>query len=238
MEDAALDEVLTERELEALRFGYQERVTDTHTLESLNYRVLASTFCRCGGGQSSGPGWLNCTTHAYTMSSLQPQPTLAVMAMAERRKRVRLPLEVFAAVRAEVGDGYPVGCRFLSDEIVAWGSGLEDACYFTAADVGMDFLSLSRGGKFDDAKQPKVGWATYPYTGKSGYECMPSYISDAGPWGRNVEPVALIRDSIRKAGHATPVVTAGGIYSFEQAEALLADDKADIVGIASRRWPI
>ena len=28
------------------------------------------------------------------------------------------------------------------------------------------------------------------------------------------------------------MVTAGGIYSFEQAEALLADDKADIVGIA------
>ena len=43
----------------------------------------------------------------------------------------------------------------------------------------MDFLSLSRGGKFDDARQPKVGEAAYPYTGRSGYECMPSYYSDA-----------------------------------------------------------
>ncbi len=52
------------------------------------------------------------------------------------------------------------------------------------ARAGMDFLSLSRGGKFDDAKQPKVGEAAYPYTGRSGYECMPSYYSDAaGPFG-------------------------------------------------------
>ena len=27
--------------------------------------------------------------------------------------------------------------------------------------------------KFDDAKQPGVGQAAYPYTGPSGYECMP-----------------------------------------------------------------
>ena len=33
-------------------------------------------------------------------------------------------------------------------------------CEFARA--GMDFLSLSRGGKFDDAKQPKVGDAAYP----------------------------------------------------------------------------
>jgi tRNA-dihydrouridine synthase len=97
----------------------------------------------------------------------------------------------------------------------------------------MDFLSLSRGGKFDDAKQPRVGAAAYPYTGQSGYECMPAYLSDEqGPWGRNVEPVAKIRASVREAGFTTPIVTAGGIYSFDQAEALLSDEKADIVGFA------
>ena len=97
----------------------------------------------------------------------------------------------------------------------------------------MDFLSLSRGGKFDDAKPPKVGWAAYPYTGQSGYECMPSYISDAqGPFERNVEPVAAIRGAVRNAGFSIPVVVAGGIYSYEQAERLLCDDKADIIGFA------
>ena len=149
--------------------------------------------------------------------------------------RVRLPLEVYHGVRAAVGDDYAVGCRFLSDEIIEAGSDVDDACFFATefARAGMDFLSLSRGGKFDDAKQPKIGWAAYPYTGRSGYECMPAYLSDQqGPWGRNSEPVALLRRAVRDAGFATPVISTGGIYSFEQAESLLAEDKADVVGFA------
>jgi len=97
----------------------------------------------------------------------------------------------------------------------------------------MDFLSLSRGGKFDDAKQPKVGDAAYPYTGRSGYECMPSYFSDAtGPFGRNLGSTARVRAAVRSLGLATPVVAAGGIHSFEQAESVLAGEQADIIGFA------
>ena len=97
----------------------------------------------------------------------------------------------------------------------------------------MDFLSLSRGGKFEDAKQPKVGWSAYPYTGPSGYECMPTAISDAfGPFGRNVAPVAAIRAAVRGAGFSTPMVVAGGISTFEQAEGLLAAGEADIIAAA------
>jgi len=90
----------------------------------------------------------------------------------------------------------------------------------------------------DDAKQPKVGDAAYPYTGRSGYECMPSYYSDAaGPFGRNLESTARIRAAVRQdtqggGGLSTPVVAAGGIHSFEQAEACLASGQADIVGFA------
>ena len=62
---------------------------------------------------------------------------------------------------------------------------------------------------------------------------MPQYISDArGPFGRNVGPAAQIRITVRDAGHATPVVVTGGIHNFEQAEAILADGQADIVGLA------
>ena len=97
----------------------------------------------------------------------------------------------------------------------------------------MDFLSLSRGGKFEDAKQPRVGAAAYPYTGRSGYECMPTAISDArGPFGRNLGAAAEIRAAVRAAGLATPIVVAGGICSFDQAETLLRDGTADIVGAA------
>jgi 2,4-dienoyl-CoA reductase-like NADH-dependent reductase (Old Yellow Enzyme family) len=149
--------------------------------------------------------------------------------------RVRLPLEVYRAVRSATDRDFVVGCRFLTDEICASGSGLDDALFFAEqfASAGMDFLSFSRGGKFDDAKQPKVGWAAYPYTGQSGYECMPSFISDEfGPFGRNVGPVALIRQWLRSEGLQTPCITAGGMHTFCQAESVLERGQADIIGFA------
>jgi dimethylglycine catabolism A len=112
---------------------------------------------------------------------------------------------------------------------------VDEACYFGVelARAGMDFLSLSRGGKFEDAKQPKVGEAAYPYTGQSGYECMPQYISDAqGPFGRNLNATARIRQAVRNQALQTPVVAAGGIYSFRQAEQVLQSGEADIIAAA------
>ena len=237
--DEALEDVLTSRELEALQFGYRERVIDTdNPLIADLPRVLPDLFANAAErAQRAGFDGIELHyAHAYTMASfLSAKNTRTDGYGGGREQRVRLPLEVYHAVRQRVGSDYPVGCRFLSDEIVDGGSHLDDACYFglSFAKAGMDFLSVSRGGKFDDAKQPKVGWAAYPYTGPSGYECMPSYISDEqGPFERNVEPVAAIRQGIRDEGLATPLVVAGGIYSFEQAERLLADDKADIIGFA------
>jgi 2,4-dienoyl-CoA reductase-like NADH-dependent reductase (Old Yellow Enzyme family) len=97
----------------------------------------------------------------------------------------------------------------------------------------MDFLSLSKGGKFEDAQQPKVGQAVYPYTGQSGYECMPTVLSDAtGPFGRSVPLVAAIKRAVNSAGFRTPIVATGGITTFEQAEAILQRGQADIAGLA------
>ena len=148
---------------------------------------------------------------------------------------MRLPLEVFRRVREVVGSNYTVGCRYLSEDCIEDGMGVEDAAWFGVefARAGMDFLSLSRGGKFEDAKQPVIGASAYPYTGPSGYECMPQYISDErGPFGRNVEPALRIREAVRAAGFQTPVVVTGGIHGFDQAEALLREGKADLVGFA------
>jgi tRNA-dihydrouridine synthase len=97
----------------------------------------------------------------------------------------------------------------------------------------MDYLSLSRGGKFEDAKQPRVGWASYPYTGPSGYECMPTVRSDErGPFGRNREAVHAVREAVYAAGCRTTVVLSGGISTFEQAEELLRAGVADIIASA------
>ncbi len=73
----------------------------------------------------------------------------------------------------------------------------------------------------------------YPYTGPSGYECMPTVHSDErGPFGRNVPLAAAIKRAVNAAGFAAPVVTSGGIGTFELAEGILRRGEADIVASA------
>ncbi len=239
LDDEALQRVLSPKEWEDLNHGYRERVTDTHipVIAELPKRLpqLFSDAAR-RAEQAGFDGVELHYAHAYTMASFLSATNIRDDGYGgARENRVKLPLEVYQAVRAATSGQFAVGCRYLSDEIIEGGNRVDDACYFAErfATAGMDFLSLSRGGKFDDAKQPKVGWAAYPYTGRSGYECMPSYISDEqGPFGRNISPVAQIRAHLQAHNLNTPVILAGGIYSFKQAEQLLQDDKADIVGFA------
>lgn len=231
--------VLDARELDELRRGARERVTDTqHEHIRELPRVLPDIFAAAAvrAEQAGFDGVELHYAHAYTMASfLSALNTRDDGYGGARENRVRLPLEVYARVRAAVRPGFAVGCRFLSEDCIDGGNTVADAGYFAVefARAGMDFLSLSRGGKFEDAKQPRIGEAAYPYTGPSGYECMPQYLSDArGPFGRNVEPAARIRAAVRAAGYATPIVVAGGIHSFAQAEAILAAEQADIIAFA------
>src|SRR6476661_6076511 len=187
---------LSDRELESLEFGERERVTDTWLPHIRDLpSVLPGLFSRAAvrAEQAGFDGVELHYAHAYTMASfLSALNQRGDGYGGARAFRARLPLEVFAAVRGAVGDGFVVGCRFLAEECIAGGSTADDAAWFGAefARAGMDYLSLSRGGKFEDAKQPRVGWARYPYTGPSGYECMPTVRSDErGPFGRNREAV-------------------------------------------------
>jgi len=234
-----LEEVLSPRELESLLKGYRERVTDLekpHVRELP--RVLPDLFAAAAvrAKQVGFDGVELHYAHAYTMASF-----LSALNDREdgyggsRENRIRLPLEVYREVRRRTGSDFAVGSRYLSRDCLAGGTEAEDAEYFglELARAGMDFLSISRGGKFEDAKQPKIGRAVYPYTGPSGYECMPTAISDArGPFGRNVSAVAGIRAALRKEGLTTPVVVAGGLSTFEQSEEILQTGQADIVAAA------
>ncbi|MEO7404274.1 MAG: NADH:flavin oxidoreductase [Burkholderiales bacterium] len=237
--EAEVDAILTPREHDELRVGYREQVTDTHLphIAALPETIPALFAQAARRAREAGFDGVELHyAHAYTMSSfLSALNTRADGYGGAREHRVRLPLEVFERVRREVGPDYALGCRYLAEDIVEGGNTIADTTYFGTrfARAGMDFISLSRGGRFEDAKQPKVGQAAYPYTGRSGYECMPQYISDErGPFGRNVEPAARIREAIRGAGYATPVVLTGGIYDFTRAEALLEAGQADIIGFA------
>jgi 2,4-dienoyl-CoA reductase-like NADH-dependent reductase (Old Yellow Enzyme family) len=239
LDDDSLDAILSERDRESLRMGYRERVTDVHLphIAALP-RVLPELFASAAerARDAGFDGVELHYAHAYTMASfLSARNTRSDGYGGSREHRVRLPLEVFHAVRERAGSDYVVGCRFLGDEVIEGGSRIEDAVFFAQrfAETGMDFLSVSKGGKFEDAKQPKVGEAAYPYTGPSGHECMPHVKIDArGPFGRNVPLASAIRRAVREAGYDTPVVAAGGISSPWQAEEILARGDADIVAAA------
>jgi 2,4-dienoyl-CoA reductase-like NADH-dependent reductase (Old Yellow Enzyme family) len=237
--DEVIERVLNERELESLRFGYRERVTDTHLPHVRELpQVLPEIFAAAArrGREAGFDGVELHYAHAYTMAGF-----LSALNDRDdgygglRENRVRLPLEVYRAVRKTVGNDYVVGVRFLGDEVIAGGNRIDDAVYFGVefAKAGMDYLSISKGGKFEDAEQPKLGQAVYPYTGQSGYECMPTTLSDErGPFGRSVPLVGAIKRAVSAAGFTTPIVATGGITTFEQAESILQSGDADIIGMA------
>ncbi|HXL81194.1 MAG TPA: NADH:flavin oxidoreductase [Pyrinomonadaceae bacterium] len=237
--DEVIDRVLDARELESLRFGYRESVTDVDLphVDELP-QVLPEIFAAAArrAREAGFDGVELHYAHAYTMAGFLSALNVRSDGYGgPRENRVRLPLEVYRAVRQQVGDDYVVGARFLGDEVIAGGNRIDDASYFGVefARAGLDFLSISKGGKFEDAQQPKVGQAVYPYTGQSGYECMPTVLSDeTGPFGRSVPLVAAIKHAVNEAGFSTPVVATGGISTFEQAESILRNGQADVVGFA------
>ena len=234
-----VERVLDARQLESLDYGYRERIWDTHLphIRDLPH-VLPGLFAEAGRrARDSGFDGIELHyAHAYTMASFLSRLNVRGDGYGgSRDNRLRLPLEVLRAVRQRVGDDYVVGIRYLGDDVVAGGSDVEDAAWFGVkfAAARVDYLSISKGGRFEDAKQPRVGEAVYPYTGRSGYECMPTVISDErGPFGRNVPLAARIRGAVRDAGLTTPVITSGGIGTFEQAEGILERGEADFVAAA------
>ena len=237
--DEVVERVLNQHELESLRFGYRERVTDTqlpHVRELPE--VLPSIFADAArrGREAGFDGVELHYAHAYTMAGfLSALNDRDDGYGGSRENRVRLPLEVYRAVRQTVGDDCVVGVRFLGDEVISGGNRIDDAVYFGVefAKAGMDYLSISKGGKFEDAEAPKVGQAVYPYTGQSGYECMPTTLSDErGPFGRSVPLVGAIKAAVGAAGFTTPIVATGGITTFAQAESILQSGDADIIGMA------
>ncbi|WP_206992875.1 hypothetical protein [Hyphomonas sp. KY3] len=234
-----LEVLLTPRDFESMTRGFRERVTDTHLphIAELPER-LPPLFAQAAlrAEEAGFDGVELHYAHAYTMASfLSALNTRSDGFGGSRANRVRLPINVFEAVRSAVSDQFIVGCRMLSDECITDGSGQEDARWFAQefARAGMDFISLSRGGKFEDAKEPKVGEAIYPYTGQSGYECMPQIISDeAGPFGRNEAASISLRSHLRGLELETPIIVAGGIHSFEQAERILKQEIGDFAALA------
>jgi 2,4-dienoyl-CoA reductase-like NADH-dependent reductase (Old Yellow Enzyme family)/thioredoxin reductase len=135
--------------------------------------------------------------------------------------RLRFPREILERVRAAVGADFVVGYRHGSDEFVAGGLTVDDAVRI-AEDFArrglVDYLSLSQGNF-------------------ASIEC---HTPD-----RQFRAAGFVdaHARVKRAAGDVPVVTCGRIETPEEAEAILAAGKADVIGlcrtlIADPEWPV
>jgi 2,4-dienoyl-CoA reductase-like NADH-dependent reductase (Old Yellow Enzyme family) len=180
--------------------------------------------------------------HAYTQSSflsLHNRRTDAYGRSLENR--MRMMTETIRAVRSEVGADFPLGIRFDGEECIKDGYTLSDSreMALRMAMLGADWISISAGGKFEDAVH-KPGEPLYPYTGYSGDRCMPS---TNYPDGANIYLAEGIKAYLNARGFGTPVVATGKIRTPELAESILTEGRADLIGmaralLADPDWPL
>ncbi|MGH6671976.1 MAG: NADH:flavin oxidoreductase/NADH oxidase [Xanthobacteraceae bacterium] len=118
--------------------------------------------------------------------------------------RMRFPLEVARAVRAVVPTGTPLGARITGSDWLEGGLTGDDAAALTKAlkEAGLDYVDVSSGNITVDSRPP-----TSP-----GYN------------------VAFAEQVRRESG--LPVRAVGLIVSAKQAEAIVAEGRADMIAMA------
>jgi 2,4-dienoyl-CoA reductase-like NADH-dependent reductase (Old Yellow Enzyme family) len=181
--------------------------------------------------------------HAYTLSSF-------ISLSNERtdeyggalKNRMRLPIAVYEAVRSEAGKDYPIGVRINGEDFTIKGTTLLQSTQVAKklAGLGADYISVSAGSRFEDAPPPPPDTPPDPMSGYSGHRMSPDW------WFPDMTHVYLaepIRHRVRDEGFETPVVTAGKIRTPKQAEQILSEGQADIIGIcrallADPDWPM
>ena len=134
--------------------------------------------------------------------------------------RLRFPLEILAAVRAQVGPDFIVGYRMGVEEFSPGGVTIEESritAVQLTSQAQIDFLSLAQGN-FNTIEE-HLPEAHYPPT---------TYVD--------------LHAQVKAVAGGIPVVTSSRIQTPAQSEAIIAAGKADIVGlcralIADPYWP-
>jgi 2,4-dienoyl-CoA reductase-like NADH-dependent reductase (Old Yellow Enzyme family) len=124
--------------------------------------------------------------------------------------RMRFPLAVFDAVKAAVGDDFPVGYRFSADEEVPDGLHPEETAVLAQEleKRGVAYLSVM-AGSYD-------AYSLSEYREKEKKEAhMVHYAGE-----------------IKRVAPKTPIITAGRIKTPEIAEKILREGTADLIGLA------
>jgi 2,4-dienoyl-CoA reductase-like NADH-dependent reductase (Old Yellow Enzyme family) len=170
--------------------------------------------------------------HAYTLSSFLSKKNKRSDDFGGKslEHRLRVPLLVVNEVRKMIGNDFALGVRFLGEECIKGGYTTAESAIIALrmAQAGVDYISLSAGGKFEDAVH-KEGEVLYPYTGYSGDRCMPPM---EYPDGYNLHMAEAARNQLRNHGLITPVIATGKISTPELAEEVLQNDRADLIGMA------
>jgi len=227
--------------LKLSRSGYRQLVTDL-SLDEI--RTIKTQFIE-GAIRTKEAGfdgvelhYAHCYTLASFLSALSNKRTDTYGRTLEGR--MRLACEILTETREAVGKDFVVGARMNADEFIYGANTLADSIPIALrlAELGLDYLSLSVGGKFEDAI-PQPGRALDPYSGYSGQRAFPWYYM---PTAVNVYLAEAIRKALRAAGHNIPVMTAGKIPTPDIAEEILKAGKADLIGlcrplVCDPEWP-
>ncbi len=217
--------------LKVARSGWRQRIED---LSAEDIETIIGQFgAAAARAREAGYDGIELhSAHAYTLSSFLSRHNRRRDAFSGRTLEGRLAMfgRVMSEVRRQVGSDFPVGVRFLAEEAVKDGYTLEESkrIALRMAQMGADYISLSVGGKFEDAIH-REGHPLYPYTGYSGDRCMPG---DWYPPLPHAHLAAGVKEYINGKGYHVPVISIGKISKPDDAEGLLQSGRADIIGMA------
>ncbi len=216
--------------LKIARSGYRQKVVDL-TLEEVEEIPTLFGNAAYRARQAGFDAVELHFAHAYTMASFLSRHNVRKDGYGgSLKKRLHLAEEVVAAARKAVGDDFVIGARMNGDEFTLGGNSLNQsrAIALRLAEMGLDYISVSAGGKFEDAIS-KEGESLDPYTGYSGHRTMPPKWM---PEKVNVYLASDIKRTINTAGYQIPVITAGRIPTAGVAKHILQNNDADMVAIA------
>jgi len=126
--------------------------------------------------------------------------------------RIKFPLEVLKSVKDVVGD-FPVGYRFLADEWLPNGLKVRESIVLAKSleENGIAYIS-TMGGTYESFFLPEI-------------------IKKSQRPGYMVSLASAVKKAVR-----VPVIAAGRISTPAQAEAILKEKKADLIGLARMLW--
>jgi len=228
--------------LKLSRTGWRQKVEDFKTEELPN--IVNDHVAAAKRALDAGFHFIEVhMAHAYVLASFLSRSNKRTDGYGGNlENRMKLPVEVYQAVRNLVGESYPLGVRINGEDFIIDGNTLAQSTRIARrfTELGADYISVSAGSRFEDAKTPGEGNPLDPMSGYSGHRMSPWHW---WPDGTHVYLAEGIRKAIRDAGLDTPVVTAGKIREPRHAEEILEQGKADVIGLcrallADPDWPL